>query len=408
MPFVVAGSGSIQQPGRLAGLPLIRTLRSRSFRLAIAVTLLAIGTLFNGLFLVRQISDPQNGEFAIDFTDYRTASLRMLEGRSPYAAEMLAGPVAAQGTDRYRYPPPFAQLLTPLAVLPLSIGSSVWLAVQLTTLVGAVWIGASAAGAPASLGRFIWTGLALVYFLPVFDALLKGNVNGILALGFAVLLYPRGQETPRSTFKGREIAAGLSIGGGVVLKLTPLAILPAALVARRREAVVACAAIAALTVPSVMLAPYAWSDYARVLPNLLSGSADYANNLAPAAVAYNLGLASPIPEVIRAATVVIAIGLVGLAIFLARRPHGWPAAVTAAVAAALFLPAAMWYQYLTLLLPIAAFAWVRATSAGRLGLAVSGAGITIGLAFLPLAAASAVVMTALTGAILWPRAEPSR
>ena len=63
--------------------------------------------------MVRQASDPA-GQFAIDFADYHAAAERLAAGRlalRPRACS--AARYAAQGTDRYRYPPPFAQLLLP-------------------------------------------------------------------------------------------------------------------------------------------------------------------------------------------------------------------------------------------------------------------------------------------------------
>src|SRR3954468_12116220 len=104
----------------LAELPGVRTFRTRPFRLIVASTLLILGSLVLGLALVRQANDPR-GQFGLDFADYRVASARMAAGLSPYAPERLQGPVDAQGTDRYRYPPVLAQLLVPTAGLPLGV-----------------------------------------------------------------------------------------------------------------------------------------------------------------------------------------------------------------------------------------------------------------------------------------------
>ena len=62
-------------------------------------------------------------QVGIDFGDYWTAATRVAHGTSPYAPEMLAGPVDAMGTDRFRYPPPLAQVLVPLSLLGPPIGA---------------------------------------------------------------------------------------------------------------------------------------------------------------------------------------------------------------------------------------------------------------------------------------------
>jgi hypothetical protein len=85
--------------------------------------------------------------------------------------------------------------------------------------------------------------------------------------------------------------------------------------------------------------------------------------------------------------------------------NGWPAAVACGVIAGLLVPAAIWYQYLTLLVPGAAFAWVRAAPITRVSMSIGGAMISIALAWLPLATIGATVLAASTLYALWPRAR---
>jgi hypothetical protein len=371
--------------------------------LIVAATLVVIGLTVMGLLLARQASDP-NGDFGVDFADYRIASLRMLDGRSPYAPEMLSAPVPAQGFDRYRYPPPFAQLLTPIAVLPSGQAATAWLAVQAILFFASAWIAGSAARARASLARLLWTALTVTYFFPVVDSLWKGNVEAPIALAVAVML-----ADPGVGLAGRsraEALRGALAALGTVLKLVLVAALPAALRARTppfRWGV--GIAMGVTVVGSAILAPQAWADYARVLPNLLAGNARYSTNLAPAIEALNLGAPAAVADVIRVAAIVAGLGLVVLSILLAGRARGVAAAVGCGLAAALLLPAAIWYHYLALFLPLAIFAWVRAPRVGRLVLLASGALVDVGVLFLPLATLAGALLAAVSVVLSWPRAS---
>jgi hypothetical protein len=102
-------------------------------------------------------------------------------------------------------------------------------------------------------------------------------------------------------------------------------------------------------------------------------------------------------------TLAAAVALVLASLWLARRRNGWPAAVTCAVIAGLIAPAAIWYQYLTVLLPILAFAWVRAGAVGRASIAAGGLAVSAALAWLPLATAGAAWLGGTALWVLWPR-----
>jgi hypothetical protein len=87
------------------------------------------------------------------------------------------------------------------------------------------------------------------------------------------------------------------------------------------------------------------------------------------------------------------LGLLGLSVGLARRPEHWGAAITAAVAGSLLLPAATWYHYLAVLLPLAAFAWPTASVAQRAAMVAGAALVYAGFGwFLPLALPGAAIL----------------
>jgi hypothetical protein len=375
----------------MLSLPGLRVFASARFRLAVAGLLLALGIVAVGAYLVSRAGQPLDvGQFGIDFADYRAAAERLADSGSPYAPDMLAGPVDAQGLDRYRYPPPFAQLLVPLRGISLGAATWLWLLLQAACLLAAAWLAGEVGGLPRSLERALWTGAATAWFLPVLDTLWKGNVSGLQALLVALL------------FAGPAASGGALAANGL-LKLTPVVLVPLAPLRGRLAATALLATTAAIVVPSLALAPQAWRDYAVVLGNLLGGSADYPSNLAPdALLRHAFGLSAPWDAMARVGALGLGLGLLVLGWRWARRPDGWAAAVTAGVAATLLIPAALWYHYLAVLLPVAVVAWERATGRERAGIFAGAALVSIGIAWLPLALAGGVVIVGCALAALRP------
>jgi hypothetical protein len=377
----LAGSSRHAWSTASANWPGLRTFRSERFRIAVAAALLAVGVGVLSMVLLRLAQAP-DGQFGIDFADYHVAAQRVVAGQSPYAPAMLRGPIDAQGQDRYRYPPPFAQLLVPLTALPAQAAASVWLAIQGAAVMAAVWLAGSVGGAGRSVERVLWSAVAATYFLPVFDTLWKGNVSGIVALGVAMT------------------AAGGLVGttgafGATVLKLVPVALVPAAVAQlTRRQLAGAVAVLAVFLAASVLISPDAWADYAVVLPNLLAGSADYANNLAPGPLAATLGAPPALVTAARLLSLAAALLAAAISIWAAWRAANLPLAVAAGTFALLLLPSALWYHYLVVALPIGALAWARARPAERGLMVAGGAAVSLGLAWLPLAVLGTVVFFA--------------
>ena len=305
---------------------------------------------------------------------------------------MFAGPIAAQGALLYKYPPLLAQLLIPLAGASLSFAAAVWLILQALLILSGTWLAARVAGAPRSAETLCWCGAAATLFLPDFDTVWKGNVSGVLAF-FVALSFVGGA------------GGGLGLAAATLLKTTPVVMLPAAFVSGQRF-LRGLAVAALVTLVSVLLAPYAWADFVRVLPNLVSGPANFATNLAPDnLVSFALPAMPMAAEVVRLACVVVGMVAVVLSVLVARRAGGWPAALALGVVALLILPSATWYHYLAVLLPVAAYTWPRATARARLVLVTGGASVSFGLAWLPLAVAGATLLLATAVWTLWPRRQ---
>lgn len=381
-------AGSRPRESTLATLPGFRTLRSPRFRTVLAGTLLIVAVVILGLTLARQAADP-NGQFGIDFGDYRAASQRLASGQSPYAPEMLQGPVGAQGVDRYRYPPPFAQALLLLLVLPAGTAAVAWLVVQLVAAYGAVWLATGMAGARRSVERALWCGVAVACFLPVFDTLWKGNVSAVLALQ-AVLIAAGGA------------LGGASLATAALLKVSPAVLTPLAFAGDRRCLIASLGAASLIGGTSFLLAPAAWADYVRVLPNLLAGDSAQASNLSPWAMLLTLGIPAGIATLVRGASLLTAVGFGLGGLLVARGQGGWQAAVALGTIAMLLLPSQLWYHYLLVLLPLAALSWGRASTRLRVALLAAAAAVSLGIAWLPLATLGGAALAGLSLCALWP------
>jgi hypothetical protein len=85
------------------------------------------------------------------------------------------------------------------------------------------------------------------------------------------------------------------------------------------------------------------------------------------------------------------------AVAVVRRSGDLVLAAALCSVAMLLLPAALWYHYLVVLLPLAIIAWPQATHGARAAIVVAGLCVSGGLAWLPLATIGWVAMA---GAIL--------
>ena len=372
----------------MTAVPGLRAFGTPHFRAALAVVLIVIASLLLGGLLLARAASP-TGQFGIDATDYLTAAERVARGETPYAPAMLAGPVDSQGIDRYRYPPPLAQVLVPLTWLPTRTALWAWFAIGLVAVVASLLVALRSAGMlrPEAV---LWSLAAACLFLPVFDSLWKGNVSGLLALLVAIA------------------AAGGAAGGAAValatlLKVVPVVFVPAWWVAGSRCRHGMAAIAIAVVASSVLLSPGAWRDYLTVLPNMLGGSADEATNVAPWSMVARTDAPEWLAGIVRAASVAVAIGAVGASVLVIRRPGGLALAATLCTLAMLLLPAALWYHYLVVLLPLAIIAWPQANPVARAALVLTGLGISAGVAWLPVATVSWVAMTGVIVGVLLAR-----
>ena len=320
----------------------------------IGVSLLGFGLLLLMLNLVQAMEgpllpDPRSHSFAIDFRDYWIAAGRMNHGNSPYASEMLLGPLSSQGLDRYRYPPVFAFLLIPLSNLPYQLAGLIFDAISLIALLAGLALSLRAVNR-LSMKAMIWMAVGVVWFPPTIDFLLKGNVEGLQVLLIGLILWA-----------GAEVRGTAAIAAQAWLKIAPILILPAALArGGRRSLVGLLVGSAILVVPAFLVAPAGWWELPRILINISVGNgSESVVNLAPASWFSTLSIWATVARII---TLTATVGLVGMSIWIARRPSGWPAAVACGVIASLLFPSVIWFHYLVILLPFIVMAWSQLRS----------------------------------------------
>ena len=149
-----------------------------------------VGLLFLGLGLALAL----NPHRCIDFTVFRTAGARWLAGTSLYRAE--------DGPMPFKYAPPVAVLLAPLALLPRGAGAVLWNAGSVLLLLLAV---ARLPRIDRDAGRTDGSWAALALAGPIGTVLFYGQVD-LWLLGLLVLA-----ATAVSARDGGGTALGLSV-----------------------------------------------------------------------------------------------------------------------------------------------------------------------------------------------------
>jgi hypothetical protein len=169
------------------------------------------------------------GGGGIDAIAYWSAGGNVRQGLPLYT--ITEGELAA-----YAYPPPFAQLLTPLSLLPMPAFVWLWRAVELVSL-------------RIAAGSWTAAGIALLVLPPVIAELDAGNIHLIVAAVTAMTM--------------RRLAHG--VAPAALLKFASAALVPLAWQRDRRGLLVGAGVAAAVTIASVLVSPNAWADYVRFL-----------------------------------------------------------------------------------------------------------------------------------------------
>lgn len=372
-------------------MPVLRTFESRRFRLIVATILALLGIAWN---VLRLSMFESSGSWGLDFAVYYRAAERMLAGASAYEATQL-GSAVAYCFDCYKYPPFFAQILSPLTLVPLEAARVIWLAIGYSMAFASTWLATGIGGASRSLERAIWCVVAVTLFEPVSSAVWNGNVGTIVALGVTAV-----------AMGGTR--AGVGAGVIALLKVAPGTLLPAVLASSREARRALLGTVVVVTGTLFILAPRAWLEYPLVLAHLGSDSAPSDGNLALGYAMSEAGWGPDAVAILRLATLVAAGVCILASVWLARRNGGMPVAALLGSLAMLLIPGTLWLHYLVVLLPFAAMAWPRA-SAGIRGVLLASLVVVSVAPFLGNPPAwfylGSVLAFPAAGWVLWPRAE---
>jgi hypothetical protein len=316
--------------------------------------LIAMAALLAYVVLWRGVTRP-GSFFGDDLFAYTSAADRLAATGSPYYPDLLLGPIVSGNNVLigYFYPPVLAQLFLPLRAIPhlaLAVGWSTAQAICLLILLPLVSAGQRA----LTLNRgLLAIGFGLAFY-PLQFAIFSGNVSGWLAIGAAL-----------------SLVAGRRVGGTVAavatsVKLLPLPMFAAALTDRRSRpaAVIPLAVVVAV---SLALAPQAWADFMKVLPNTLQiGMAESRTNLSPAHALLEFGLLGL--GLILGWILAVGFGIAAVATGLR---EGYSSRVLAmAVFSVTFASSTLWDHYLGVMVPLILWAWPSLGARGRLAIAV--------------------------------------
>jgi hypothetical protein len=349
------------------------------------VGVLAVVVLASGLYFARK-SGTNPEVYGNDFNVYYHAACEVMAGGDPYQHSL-------GDWTPYIYPPLLAELIVPLALLPLPVAAYLWFLINAASIVVAAWISARLANGnkepdpPTTAWRAALAGCAVVLVLRfVLDALNLGQVNAVVAaLAVAhVYLYARDQKA----------LSAIALVVAVSIKLTPALLLLYHIAKLRLKFAVACAAlVVAVTALSFLpFGPRGGTDafqafWNRTVKNqqgydfAYSGNQSLRGAIARLAGQSNESTPSREGESRRpgdAATLLISIVLLALAVFAAVRSRSELAAAAPFFCCLVLLSPLSWKAHYVILILPAAHLLFRAKTSGKARNLIA---VTLGLAF---------------------------
>jgi alpha-1,2-mannosyltransferase len=208
------------------------------------VAVLTFGVLASGLYFAGK-SGTNAGVYSNDFNVYYRAAREVLAGGAPYQNSL------GEWTP-YLYPPLLAEMLTPVALLPLPVAAYIWYLISAASILGSIWMlsvlaGDSKTGPIEPTDReLVLAALAVVVALRfVLDTFNLGQVNNVgAALAVAHVFFYRREKKALSA-----IALVLAIS----IKLTPALLLVYHFAKLRMKFAAACATLlAAVSIASFL------------------------------------------------------------------------------------------------------------------------------------------------------------
>lgn len=216
-----------------------------------------LAAVIGGFYFARRSgSDPE--VYGNDFNVYYHASREVIAGRDPYQNSL------SEWTP-YLYPPLLAELLIPLAALPLTVAAYIWFLISAFSVIATAAMCARMLPETRAPQWFVAAGAMAIVFRFVLDNFNLGQVNAMVtALAVAhVFLYAR----------GKRFWSALALAIAVSIKLTPAVFLVYHIAKLRLRYAIACivlvGAITALSFLTIGTSvPGALSEFAnRTLRN---------------------------------------------------------------------------------------------------------------------------------------------
>jgi Glycosyltransferase family 87 len=241
--------------------------------------LVALCVSWGGFNLGRTVFGPK---FGLDFTQYYVSSRMVLDGEAPnmyrtddyyFAKAASYGAVThAGGTMTNAYPPFVAFCMIPFALLPFRPALLLFTFTGMLALGGGVW--AFFADEERMTRRdFTLAGLLITFsFFPVYHSFYIGQVNAVLFLCVALVLY--------FARRGRPWWAGFFIALAAIVKIFPAVLIVFFAVKRQFKPVIA-ALVSLIVLAALSLVAFHASLYVtyltQVLPRQAEGGAVYRN-----------------------------------------------------------------------------------------------------------------------------------
>ena len=350
---------------------------------------LAIAASVSGLYFARN-SGANPEAYSNDFNVYYHAAREVIAGRDPYQHSL-------GDWTPYIYPPLLAELIVPLAFLPLPVASYLWFLISAGSIVAAAWMSASlatekhgsavterhAAESPAWRAALACCAVVLVIRF-VLDTFNLGQVNAVVAaLAVAhVYLYAR----------DRKALSAVALVIAVSIKLTPALLLLYHVGKLRLKFAIACAALL-VAVTAMSFLPFGprgtdafQTFWSRTVKNEQGYDFAYSGNQSlRGAIARMIGHRSEYTgdegasrEPADLPTILISIGLLALAVFAAVRARSELAAAAPFFCCLVLLSPLSWKAHYVILILPAAYLLSRTKASGGARLLIA---TTLGAAF---------------------------
>jgi hypothetical protein len=324
---------------------------------------LASAILLSGLYFAGRSGSNPN-VYSNDFNVYYRAASDVIAGGDPYTRSL-------GDWTPYIYPPLLAELLVPLALLPLPVAAYLWFLINAASIVLVAWLSVCLMTVNGSIGELsrhpgarIWekaiaAGAVVLVFRFVLDSFSLGQVNALVAALAIAHLY--------SYSCGRKTVSVVLLAIAISIKLIPALLLVYHLAKLRLKFVIECLGIL-IALTAVSLLPFGLRGpdvfetfFRRTISNQQGYVFSYSGNqsIRGAIERFRLRIESPYTtddsgSAINWPTVVISIALLSLAAFVAgKAKNELPATAPFFCGFVLFSPLS-WKAHYVVLIPVAA------------------------------------------------------